>query len=109
MHADTCASDPPGTAEASMTEKRIREILDGVAAGKMTAVAAFKHIRELPFEDLGFAKLDHHRSIRRGIPEVGFGEGKTATQLAAIGKRMLAFGTNLIISPLGAVYSRIVT
>ena len=63
-----------------MTEKQIREILDGVAAGKMTPGAAFKHIRELPFEDLGFAKLDNHRSIRRGIQEVIFGEGKTADQ-----------------------------
>jgi NCAIR mutase (PurE)-related protein len=91
-----------------MTEKRIRQILDGVAAGKMTAAAAFKHIRELPFEDLGFAKLDSHRSIRRGIPEVIFGEGKTAGQLVAIGQRVLASGTNLIITRLAADKARIV-
>jgi pyridinium-3,5-biscarboxylic acid mononucleotide synthase len=91
-----------------MTEKRIREILDGVAAGRMTAGAAFKRIRELPFEDLGFAKLDNHRSIRRGIPEVIFGEGKTADQLAAIGQRVLASGTNLIITRLAADKARIV-
>jgi hypothetical protein len=91
-----------------MTEKRIREILDGVAAGRMTAGAAFKHIRELPFEDLGFAKLDHHRSVRRGIPEVVFGEGKTAAQLAAIGKRVLASKTNLIITRLDADKARLV-
>jgi NCAIR mutase (PurE)-related protein len=91
-----------------MTEKRIRQILDGVAAGSMTAAAAFKHIRELPFEDLGFAKLDNHRSIRRGIPEVIFGEGKTADQLVAIGQRVLASGTNLIITRLAADKARIV-
>jgi NCAIR mutase (PurE)-related protein len=91
-----------------MTEKRIREILDGVAAGRMTPGAAFRYIRELPFEDLGFAKLDNHRSIRRGIPEVIFGEGKTAEQLVAIGQRELASGTNLIITRLDADKARIV-
>jgi hypothetical protein len=91
-----------------MTEKRIRQILDGVAAGSMTPAAAFKHIRELPFEDLGFAKLDNHRSIRRGIPEVIFGEGKTPDQLVAIGQRVIASGTNLIITRLAADKARIV-
>ncbi|MGB8683212.1 MAG: nickel pincer cofactor biosynthesis protein LarB [Candidatus Binatus sp.] len=91
-----------------MTEKRIREILDGVAEGKMTPGAGFKHIRELPFEDLGFAKLDNHRSIRRGIPEVIFGEGKTADQLVAIGLRVIASGTNLIITRLDADKARLV-
>src|ERR1700722_8095144 len=108
IDADTPASDPPGTSEASMTEKRIREILGGVAAGSMSAGAAFKHIRELPFEDLGFAKIDNHRSMRRGIPEVVFGEGKTADQLAAIGRRVIASGTNLIITRLSADKARIV-
>jgi hypothetical protein len=91
-----------------MTEKRIREILDGVAAGRMTPGAAYKHMRELPFEDLGFAKIDNHRSIRRGIPEVVFGEGKTAAQLVAIGERVLASGTNLIVTRLDADKARVV-
>ncbi|MGB3551307.1 MAG: hypothetical protein WA993_11490, partial [Candidatus Binatus sp.] len=91
-----------------MTEKRIRQILDDVAAGSMTPAAAFKLIGELPFEDLGFAKLDSHRSVRRGIPEAVFGEGKTADQLAAIGQRVLASGTNLIITRLAADKARIV-
>jgi pyridinium-3,5-biscarboxylic acid mononucleotide synthase len=90
-----------------MTEKRIRQILDGVAAGRMTPAAAFKQIRELPFEDLGFAKLDNHRSIRRGIPEVVFGEGKSADQLVAIGRRVIASGTNLIITRLTAEKARV--
>ena len=91
-----------------MTEKRIRQILDGVAAGNITPATAFKRIGELPFEDLGFAKLDNHRSVRRGIPEAVFGEGKTAEQLAAIGRRVLASGTNLIITRLAADKARIV-
>jgi NCAIR mutase (PurE)-related protein len=91
-----------------MTEKRIREILDGVAAGKMTPGAAFKHIRELPFEDLGFAKIDNHRSMRRGVPEVIFGEGKTPAQLVAIGNRIIASKGNLIITRLDADKARAV-
>jgi len=83
-----------------MTEERIREILGKVAAGQITPVAAFRTLRELPFEDLGFAKLDSHRSLRRGVPEVIFGEGKTVAQLAKIGHRVLASNTNLIISRL---------
>jgi pyridinium-3,5-biscarboxylic acid mononucleotide synthase len=85
-----------------MTEKRIREILDLVATGKLAPEAAWKNLRELPFEDLGFAKIDNHRSVRRGIPEVIFGESKTPEQLVAIGKRVIASGTNLIITRLSA-------
>jgi hypothetical protein len=91
-----------------MTEKRIRQILDDVAAGSVNPAAAFKRIRELPFEELGFAKLDSHRSVRRGIPEAVFGERKTAKQLVAIGRRVLASGTNLIITRLDADKARIV-
>ena len=90
-----------------MTEKQIRQILDGVAEGVMTPGAAFKRLRELPFEDLGFAKLDNLRSVRRGIPEVVFGEGKTADQLAAIGRRVLASGTNLIVTRLAPDKARV--
>jgi NCAIR mutase (PurE)-related protein len=84
-----------------MTEKRIRDVLGKVAAGRMTAIVALRILRELPFEDLGFAKIDSHRSLRRGVPEAIFGEGKTAEQLSIIGQRVLASGTNLIITRLG--------
>jgi pyridinium-3,5-biscarboxylic acid mononucleotide synthase len=83
-----------------MTERRIREILDNVAARRMSAAEAFGVLRELPFEDLGFAKLDSHRSIRRGVPEVIFGEGKSAAQIVAIGRRVLASGSNMIVTRL---------
>jgi pyridinium-3,5-biscarboxylic acid mononucleotide synthase len=91
-----------------MTEKRIRQILERVAAGRMTAATAMRSLRELPFEDLGFAKLDRHRALRRGVPEVVFGEGKSAAQIAAIGKRVLASGTNLIVTRLSAEKARAV-
>src|SRR5437899_11082836 len=91
-----------------MTEKRIRDLLDRVAAGRMTPLAAIKVLGELPFEDLGFAKIDSHRSLRRGVPEVIFGEGKTAEQLIAIGQRVLASNSNLIITRLGEDKARAV-
>jgi NCAIR mutase (PurE)-related protein len=91
-----------------MTEARIREILEHVAAGKVTAGAAMRDLRELPFEDLGFAKLDQHRALRRGVPEVVFGEGKTAAQIIAIGKRIVASGTNLIVTRLAPDKARAV-
>jgi pyridinium-3,5-biscarboxylic acid mononucleotide synthase len=92
-----------------MTEKRIRDLLDKVAAGKMTPASAFRVLGELPFEDLGFAKIDSHRSLRRGVPEVIFGEGKTAAQLVAIGQRVLASNSNLIITRLSEDKARAVT
>ncbi len=89
-----------------MTEKRIRELLGQVAGGRTSLESAFKILRDLPFEDLGFAKLDHHRSLRRGVPEVVYGEGKSADQLVEIGKRVLASGINLIITRLDDAKAR---
>jgi NCAIR mutase (PurE)-related protein len=60
----------------------------------------------LPFEDLGFARLDHHRIIRRGVPEVVFGDGKSAAQIVAIGRRMRERGLNLIVTRLAAEKAR---
>jgi len=89
-----------------MTEKRIREILDAVASGQIAAATAFDALKDLPFEDLGFAKLDTHRTMRRGVPEVVFGENKTVEQIAAIGTRVTKTGTNLIITRLAADKAR---
>ena len=84
-----------------MTEQAIRRILEQVACGRLSARAALKQLRHLPFEDLHFAKIDQHRSLRRGVPEVVFGEGKTAAQIAAIGRRIAAAGTTLVVTRLG--------
>jgi len=83
-----------------MTEKNIREILDLVAAGGLSPDRAIARLKVLPFENLGFARLDHHRGLRRGAPEVIFGDGKSADQIAAIGRRMLAAGVNVLITRL---------
>jgi NCAIR mutase (PurE)-related protein len=91
-----------------MTEPRIREILERVASRRISAAAALEKLRTLPFEDLGFAKLDSHRNLRRGVPEVIFGEGKSAAQIAAIGARVIASGQNLIVTRLPADKARAV-
>lgn len=83
-----------------MTEAKIREILEMVAAQRLGAGEALERLRHLPFEDLGFARLDNHRGLRRGVPEVVFGEGKSADQIAVIGERMAAAGVNLIVTRL---------
>jgi NCAIR mutase (PurE)-related protein len=90
-----------------MTEKKIREILDLVASGGLSAERALDRLKYLPFEDLGFARLDHHRALRRGLPEVIFGEGKSADQIAAIAKRMAAAGVNLLVTRLAPDKARL--
>jgi len=91
-----------------MTEARIRELLGRVAAGRLTVGRAVERLRTLPFDDLGFARLDNHRSLRRGVPEVVFGDGKSAEQIALIGRRTAAAGLNLIGTRLTAEKARAV-
>ena len=85
-----------------MTRPQLREILDQVKAGSLTPEAAqariLQFLRHAPFEDLGFARVDHHRSIRQGFPEVVFGQGKTPLQIAAIAERIVAAGHNLLVT-----------
>jgi pyridinium-3,5-biscarboxylic acid mononucleotide synthase len=83
-----------------MTEQRVRRLLERVAAGEVGVAAALETLRDLPFADLKFAKPDLHRSLRRGVPEVVFAEGKDASQIAAIGAKLLQSGSNLVITRL---------
>jgi pyridinium-3,5-biscarboxylic acid mononucleotide synthase len=70
--------------------KQIESLLAEVAAGRLTPKAALDRLRHLPFEDLPFARIDHHRSLRQGQPEVVFCEGKTPDQVTAICERLEA-------------------
>ena len=72
-----------------MHERDIMKILEAVRAGKLAAGAALERLKHLPFEDLGFAKVDHHRGLRQGFAEVVFGKGKTPGQVAEIVRAML--------------------
>lgn len=73
-----------------MRAEEIENLLAEVAAGRLTPKAALDRLRHLPFEDLPFARIDHHRSLRQGQPEVVFCEGKTPDQVVAICERLEA-------------------
>jgi pyridinium-3,5-biscarboxylic acid mononucleotide synthase len=85
-----------------MTRDVLRDLLARVAAGEIPADDALERLKHLPFEDLGFARIDHHRALRVGFPEVIFGQGKTAEQVAAIAERLRAGGTNVLVTRLPA-------
>jgi hypothetical protein len=89
-----------------MTAERLRRLLKEVAGGKTSVEAAFRKMRSLPFESLGMANVDHHRSIRQGIPEVILGEGKTAAQIAAIARAMRRSGADVLVTRLDPAKQR---
>jgi hypothetical protein len=72
-----------------MDENDIRKLLEAVKNGRLAVGGAVERLRNLPFEDLGFAKIDHHRTLRQGYPEVIFARGKTPQQVAQIVRGML--------------------
>jgi len=75
---------------SAMDERSLRELLREVRARRLTEAAAIERLRHMPFENLGFAKLDHHRPLRQGFGEVVFGRGKTPAQVAEIVRSLLA-------------------
>ena len=85
-----------------MTPSELKFLLEQVHRGDVNINDAHKqlldYLREAPYEDIGFARIDHHRSIRQGFPEVVFGLGKTPTQIAAVAERIAANGHTLLIT-----------
>jgi NCAIR mutase (PurE)-related protein len=85
-----------------MTLPPLRELLERVRHGGMEPADAeaqlLEYLRDLPFEDLGFARVDHHRAIRQGFPEVLFGTGKTPAQIASIARRIVDRGQTLLVT-----------
>ena len=75
-----------------MDEPSLRRLLDDVRSGALSADAAVSRLRRLPFADLGFARVDHHRSLRQGFAEAVYGPGKTPEQCAEIVAELLADG-----------------
>ena len=76
-----------------MEAARLKALLDEVAAGAASPEQALERLRNLPFEDLGFARVDHHRALRRGYPETIFCEGKSPEQTVAIAGRLAEAGS----------------
>ncbi len=76
----------------------LEQLLQQVSSGETSVSAALQQLRDLPFEDLGFAKVDHHRALRHGMPEVIFGQRKTPDQVEAIASAILGRASNLLIT-----------
>src|SRR3989442_9229641 len=72
-----------------MNQSDLMKILEMVKAGELAAAKAIERLKHLPFEDIGFAKVDHHRALRQGFAEVILGKGKTPQQVAEIVRAML--------------------
>jgi NCAIR mutase (PurE)-related protein len=81
-----------------MDQDQLRGLLEAVRSGTVDIDAAVDRMRHLPFEDLGYAKLDHHRALRHGITEVIFGKGKTPQQVSTIAGHLLDKSANLLIT-----------
>ena len=83
-----------------MNIRKLEELLKKVKSGKITLNEAITQLKSLPFEDLGFTRIDHHRSLRKGFPEVIWGEGKTSGQILSIMKQLKQKGQNILITRL---------
>lgn len=81
-----------------MNELQLKELLDQVAAGSCDTENALDRLRHMPFEDLGFAKVDHHRALRHGMPEVVLGRGKTVDEVREISRKLLERSPNLLVT-----------
>jgi NCAIR mutase (PurE)-related protein len=81
-----------------MSPKQILELLEQVGAGTLTPDEGLKRLKHLPFEDLGYARVDHHRTLRVGFPEVIFGRGKTPEQTVGIVKSLLKQESNILVT-----------
>lgn len=81
-----------------MNRDRIKALLEDVAAGRLNINDAVSKLGKLPYEDISFARVDHHRELRTGFPEVILGSGKTVDQIEEIARRLLENGSNLLVT-----------
>lgn len=86
-----------------MGEDELKAVLQAIAAGVTTAEEGLEKLRYLPYEDLGFAQVDHHRALRQGMPEVIFGQAKTVEQIGRIMEAMYSRGSNVLVTRLEEV------
>jgi NCAIR mutase (PurE)-related protein len=84
-----------------MDVKRLEKLLGDIKAGKIEVGDALVTLRDLPFEDIGYATIDHHRALRKGFPEVILGEGKSSEQIITIIQRMTQQGDNVLVTRVG--------
>ncbi|HEX3771184.1 MAG TPA: nickel pincer cofactor biosynthesis protein LarB [Polyangiaceae bacterium] len=89
-----------------MDPARLRQLLEGVQQGTTTIDDAVGELKDLPYADLGYATVDHHRALRQGAPEVVFGQGKTAEQVTGIVHELVRRGSNVLVTRLEADKAR---
>ena len=92
-----------------MDQDQLRALLEEVRSGAIDVPSAIDRMRHLPFEDLGFAKIDHHRALRHGMPEVVFAQGKTPEQVVAIAAHLGEHSQNVLITRADAACGKCVT
>ncbi len=92
-----------------MDQDQLRALFEQVRMGALDVDAAMGRMRHMPFEDLGFAKVDHHRALRHGMPEVILAKGKTPEQVAAIAESLLANAKNVLITRADCECAAVVT
>src|SRR5205807_7413787 len=84
------------------SNKQLQDLLEQVARGEIDTASAharlMDELRAKPYEDLGFARVDHHRSVRQGFPEVVLGLGKTPAQIAGIAAEIVRRGSTLLVT-----------
>ena len=92
-----------------MNPDTLKALLDAVAAGTTSVAAAAESLKHLSVEDIGYAHIDHHRSLRKGFPEVIFGENKTSDQIIGIVERMTLWEKIILVTRIDAEKARTVT
>ena len=92
-----------------MDQEQLRVLFEQVRAGAIGIDAAMTRMRHMPFEDLGFAMVDHHRALRHGMPEVIFAKGKTPEQVVAIAASLLQNAPNVLITRADRACASLVT
>jgi NCAIR mutase (PurE)-related protein len=91
-----------------MNRKNLQDLLEKVQRGEWTPKQGVERLRNMPFEDLGYARVDHHRTLRHGFPEVIFGVGKKPEQVAGIVKSLLPQKSNILVTRCSPqVYARV--
>jgi NCAIR mutase (PurE)-related protein len=79
-------------------KSQLKDVLNKVHLGKLSPEEAFLVLKDYPYQNLGFAKIDHHRELRKGFPEIIFGMGKTEEQILKISREIIKKGGNLLIT-----------
>ncbi|MBI5585169.1 MAG: nickel pincer cofactor biosynthesis protein LarB [Deltaproteobacteria bacterium] len=79
-----------------MDRQQLKDLLENIRSGQVSIEAGLEHLKRLPFEDLGYAKIDHHRCLRNGVPEVIYCQGKTLEQIQGIVGKMVKHHSNIL-------------